>query len=386
MLAIVHMRRVLVVLGAGLVLAVAFAAGFRVSERYRATAPVAMPSVVDEVRSALAARYYRQVPDRVLGLGSVDAIISALKDPYTAYLAPADYRLVRQETASTYTGIGVSVLPSATGYVVVSLRPGPAQRAGIRLGDTIVQIDGMGAKRMSTTTALSQILGPRGTTVRLGVLRGGRTLDVRVRRETIRAPVVDARLLSYAGMRWGDVRLSAFRSGAALVLGRELRRLQRQRAQGFVLDLRHNPGGLLDQAVAVASLFIDRGIVVSLVSRHEPRAVFRAAGGVATRLPLVVLVDRLSASSSEVVAAALRDHHRAVVVGERTFGKALVQSIDPLGGGAALEFTVARYYTPSGQDISNTGIAPQIYAVDNPRTHTDEALAAALRVLARPAS
>src|SRR5689334_22561046 len=193
MLAIVHMRRVLVVLGAGLVLAVAFAGGFRISERYRATAPVARPSVVDEVRSALAARYYRQVPNRVLQLGSVDAIISALKDPYTAYLAPADYRLVRQETASTYNGIGVSVLPSATGYVVVSLRPGPAQRAGIRLDDTIVRIDGTAARRMSTSTALSRILGPRGTTVRLGVLRAGRTLDVQVRRETIRAPVVDAR-------------------------------------------------------------------------------------------------------------------------------------------------------------------------------------------------
>lgn len=380
------MRRVVVVFGAGLVLAVAFAAGFRLSGQNRATAPVVVPSVVDEVRSALAARYYRQVPDRVLRLGSVDAIISALKDPYTEYLAPADYRLVRQETASTYTGIGVSVLPSATGYVVVSLRPGPAERAGIRLGDTIVRIGGLPVKRMSTSTALSQILGPRGTTVRLGVMRGGRTLELPVRRATIRAPVVDARLLSYAGMRWGVVRLSAFRSGAALVLSRELRRLERLGAQGFVLDLRHNPGGLLDQAVAVASLFLDHGIVVSLVSRHEPRAVFRAAGGAATRLPLVVLVDRFSASSSEIVAAALRDHHRAAVVGEHTFGKALVQSIDPLGGGAALELTIARYYTPSGQDISNVGVRPQLRAVDDPRTPTDEALAAALRVLARPAS
>jgi carboxyl-terminal processing protease len=177
------------------------------------------------------------------------------------------------------------------------------------------------------------------------------------------------------------VRLSAFRSGAAMVLSRELRRLQRLGAQGFVLDLRQNPGGLLDQAVAVASLFVEHGIVVSLVSRHEPRAVFRAAGAVATRLPVVVLVDRFSASSSEIVAAALRDHHRATVVGERTFGKALVQSIDPLGGGAALELTIARYFTPSGRDISNVGIAPQIRARDNPRTATDEALATALRVL-----
>ena len=159
------------------------------------------------------------------------------------------------------------------------------------------------------------------------------------------------------------------------MLGRELRELERAGAQGFVLDLRQNPGGLLDQAVAVSSLFLDRGVVVSLVGRHEPHEVFRAIGGVATRLPLVVLVDRYSASSAEIVAAALRDHHRAKVVGERTFGKALVQSIDPLDNGAALELTIARYYTPSGEDISNVGVAPQIHAVDDPRTPSDDALA-----------
>ena len=193
-------------------------------------------------------------------------------------------------------------------------------------------------------------------------------------------------MLSYAGQRWGDVRLSGFRIGAAVVLGREVRRLERQGAKGFVLDLRENPGGLLDQAVAVSSLFLDRGVVVSLAGRHEPREVLRAVGALATRLPLVVLVDRFSASSSEIVAAALRDHHRATIVGERTFGKALVQSIDPLHNGAALELTIARYYTPSGADISNVGVAPQIHAVDNERTRPDEALATALHVLARPAS
>jgi carboxyl-terminal processing protease len=165
-----------------------------------------------------------------------------------------------------------------------------------------------------------------------------------------------------------------------------VRRLERQGARGFVLDLRQNPGGLLEEAVAVSSLFLDRGVVVSLAGRHEPREVFRAVGGVATRQPLVVLVDRFSASSAEIVAAALRDHHRATLVGERTFGKALVQSIDPLHNGAALELTIARYFTPSGTDISNIGVAPQIHAVDDWRTTQDEALAAALRVLARPAS
>jgi len=380
------MRRLLILLGAGLLLGGPFVVGYRLSEQNRATAPVALPSIVDEVRNALAARYYRPVPDRVLELGSVNEIISALKDPYTAYLAPPDYRLVRQETASSYTGIGVSVLPSVSGYVVVSLRPGPAQRAGIRVGDTIVRIGGAPAKDLSMTKALSRILGRRGTTIRLGLTRGGHNLDLRVRRDTIQAPVVQARLLSYAGRRWGDLRLSAFRVGAAVVLNRELRRLERQGAQGFVLDLRQNPGGLLDQAVAVSSLFLERGVVVSLVGRHEPHEVFRAVGGVATRLPIVVLVDRFSASSAEIVAAALRDHRRATLVGERTFGKALVQSIDPLDNGAALELTIARYYTPAGEDISNVGVVPQIHAVDDRRTPTDDALTTALRVLARPAS
>jgi carboxyl-terminal processing protease len=380
------MRRPLILLGAGLLLAGPFVVGYRLSEQNRATTPVAIPSVVDEVRNALAARYYRPVPDSVLQLGSVNEIISALKDPYTAYLAPPDYQLVRQETASSYTGIGVSVLPSPNGYVIVSMRPGPAQRAGVRVGDTIVRVGNVRTKGLSVTKALSRILGPRGTLVGLGLTRGGHNLNLRVRRDTIQAPVVQARLLSYAGRRWGDVRLSAFRIGAAVVLNREIRRLERAGVQGFVLDLRQNPGGLLDQAVAVSSLFLDRGVVVSLVGRHEPHEVFRAIGGTATRLPVVVLVDRYSASSSEIVAAALRDHHRATVVGERTFGKALVQSIDPLDNGAALELTIARYYTPSGEDISNVGVMPQIHAADDPRTGSDDALATALRVLARPAS
>jgi carboxyl-terminal processing protease len=380
------MRRVLLFLLVGLALTGPFVVGYRMSEGNRATAPIVLPQVVDQVRDALASRYYRPVPAKVLQLGSVDEIISALGDPYTAYLSPPDYKLVRQETASTYTGIGVSVLPSARGFVVVSLRPGPAQRAGVRVGDTIVRIAGRAAAKLSMTQGLARILGPRGTIVRLALMRGGHRVDLRIRRATIRAPVVRARLLSYAGRRWGVLRLSGFRIGAAVVLGREVRLLERQGAQGFVLDLRQNPGGLFEQAVAVSSLFLDRGVVVSLVGAHSPHTVYRATGGVATRLPMAVLIDRYSASSAEIVAAALRDHHRATLVGERTFGKALVQSIDPLDNGAALELTIARYTTPSGGDISGVGVPPQIRAADNPRTSVDETLGIALRVLARPTS
>jgi carboxyl-terminal processing protease len=380
------MRRALVLIAVGALVAVTFVLGYRLSSGSRATEPVAIGGVVDQVREALSARYYRPVPESVLRLGSVDAMISALGDPYTAYLAPADYRLVRQQTSSQYSGIGVSVLPEARGLAIVSLRPGPAQRAGIHAGDVIVRIDGTPTASQTPSTALARILGPRGTILRLELLRGGRTLEVAVRRDLIRAPAVEARLLSYAGRRWGHLRLSGFRVGAAVVLGRQVRALDRQGATGFVLDLRQNPGGLLDQAVAVSSLFLDRGVVVSLVGRHSPHEVYRAIGGVATRRPLVVLVDRFSASSAEIVAAALRDNRRATLVGERTFGKALVQSIDPLDNGAALELTIARYTTPSGEDISSVGVRPQLHAVDDPRTTRDEALLAALRVLSHPTS
>ncbi len=380
------MRRPLVLLTAGLVLAGPFGLGYELARQNRGATPVRIPTVVDRVREALAARYYRPVPTRVLRLGSVGAMISALGDPYTAYLPPPDYRLVRQETAARYSGIGVSVLPSRAGLVVAALRPGPALAAGVRVGDTIVGIGGAPAGRLGAAQALARILGPRGTQVRLQLLRDGRLLHLTVRRDVVRAPVVHAQLLSYAGRRWGEVRLSSFRAGTAGLLRRELETLQQQGARGFVLDLRDNPGGLLDQAVAVSSLFLDRGVIVSVSGAHTPLHTYRAGPRGATRLPLVVLVDRYSASSAEVVAAALRDNRRATVVGERTFGKALVQSLDPLGNGAALELTVAHYYTPSGEDISGTGVVPQVHAADDPRTPEDEALGAALRVLARPTS
>ncbi|HYA08819.1 MAG TPA: S41 family peptidase, partial [Gaiellaceae bacterium] len=252
--------------------------------------------------------------------------------------------------------------------------------------DTIVGIGGTPAGRLGATQALARILGPRGTHVRLQLLRHGRLLHLRVRRDVVPMPVVHARLLSYAGRRWGEVRLSSFGADTAGLLRRELAKLRRQGALGFVLDLRGNPGGLLDQAVAVSSLFLDHGVIVSLSGAHTPLHTYRAGPRAATGLPLVVLVDRYSASSAEVVAAALSDNRRATVVGERTFGKALVQSLDPLGNGAALELTVAHYYTPAGQDISGSGVVPQVVAADDPRTPEDEALGAALRVLARPAS
>lgn len=364
----------------------AFAVGY-LGSASRATAPVAAaPQVVDEVRSALAERYYRPVPEAVLRLRSVREILSALDDPYTTYLGPQAYSLVRQETASTYGGIGLSVLPSVHGFTVVSLREGPAKRAGIRVGDTIVRIGGVRAVSLSMPRAISRLVGSPGTPLELGVVRGSQRYDVRVVRTRVAAPRVHARLVAFDGRHFGVLHVSSFRSGSTVVLRREIHVLERQGAEGLVLDLRGNPGGLLQQAVGIVSVFLDHGVVATVAGAHRPQEVLHALPGVATALPLVVLVDRFTASSSEIVAAALRDNHRATVVGQRTFGKALVQAFDPLGNGAALELTVARYRTPSGADLSGIGLTPQIRAVDRPETKQDEALAMALQVLARPAS
>jgi carboxyl-terminal processing protease len=379
------MRRALI-LPAVVVLAVPFVAGYLTSRPDRATSPVAIPKAVDEVREALAARYYRPVSTNVLRLGSVGAMLSALRDPYTAYLTPTSYKLVQRDTAATYSGIGVDVLPTTNGLVVMSVQPGPARRAGVEKGDTIVAIGGSSTIGVDAVGALARVDTTPDKPVRLQLLRGGRTFGLTVPRDLVQAPTVESRLLSFDGVRWGDVRLASFRSNAGLLVADQVEQLQREGAQGLVLDLRGDPGGLLNQAVAVTSDFLDRGVVVSLSGAHHVHEVFRAHGGAVTRLPLVVLVDRYTASSAEIVAAALSEHRRATLVGERTFGKGVVQAVDAFGDGSALILTIASYFTPDGESIAHVGVRPQLRAVDDPSTPTDEALATALRVLAQPAS
>ena len=334
-----------------------------------------------EVRQDLLDSYYRPLPANALNVPSIPGILKALHDPYTQYLDPTQFRLLSRETRSSYPGIGVGLLPAKHGLLVVETKPGPAEEAGIRKGDVIVSIDGHGTAG-SLNQAVQSIFGPSGTAVSLGVLRGTRMLHFRVVRAVISAPAVQSRLLQDGKLRIGYVRLSTFRLGATPVLARALATLRRENAAGLVLDLRGNPGGVFDQGVGVASLFLSRGVIVTLVGAHAGRHVYTAKPG-GTNLPLAVLVDHGTASAAEIVAAALQDNRRAVIVGENTYGKALIQSIRPLGNGAALRLTTAHYYTPSGGDISLRGVAPDLHVVDNPATRTDEALQAALQLFTR---
>ena len=355
----------------------AFAVGLSLT--HRGTQSAGADTVLASVRAELLQSYYRPVPANVLRQPSVSAMLRALNDPYTEYLDPTQFRLLRRETRSSYPGIGVGLLPGLGGLVVMRTKPGPAERAGIRRGDVIVSIDGYATSGATFEESVHRILGPEGSSVRLVVRRDGVEFSRDVVRARISAPAVHSRLLAAQKLRVGYVRVDAFRLGAAAVLRLALAKLRRSNVAGIVLDLRGNPGGVFDQAVAVSSLFLDHGVIVTLVGAHS-RHTYSAQGGRMLRLPLVVLVDRDSASSAEIVAAALHDNRRAVLVGEHTFGKGVVQTLRPLPNGAALRLTTARYLTPTGQDINLRGVYPDLHAVDNPGTKTDEALQAALQL------
>ena len=371
------MRRASWILGLAVAVVGAFALGLTVVGT-RSPETARTPSVVAQVREELAAHYYRQVPPRILHMTSVHEMIDALGDPYTEYLDPSEFRLLRRETTGSYSGVGVTLLPGDGGLLVTHTAPGPARVAGIRPGDTILTIDGVTSTQLSYEQALGRILGEPGSKVTLRVRRGGHTLFFQLIRARFSAQPVHAHMLASGGRRVGLLRIDSFSEGTAPLVAKAVHRFEREHANDLVLDLRGNPGGLLDQAVATASVFLDSGVVTSLSGAHEPAHVYRASSRTATRLPLIVLVDRGSASAAEVVAAALHDNARAMLIGDRTFGKGLVQAVQPLGAGAALKLTVASYLTPGGADLSRGGIRPDLWAPDNPSTRKDEGLAIAL--------
>jgi carboxyl-terminal processing protease len=375
-------RRALPLPIVGALCLVAFAVGIGIA---RSGDSSSADPLAARVRAELEGRYYRALPADVLALGTVPAMIAALHDPYTEYLDPAAYRLIRGETGQRYSRVGLTLWPVARGLGVAAVPAGPARRAGLRPGDIVLSIDGRRAAGLGFDEALGRILGPPGTTVALRVRRGKVERTVHLVRKELAAPPVQFRLIEASGRRIAYLRLQSFRMGTASAAAAVLRRLERDGASAVVLDLRGNPGGLLAQAVAVSSLFLSRGTIVSLEGAHLRRVAYRARAHatVAPRLPLVVLVDRWSASSAEVVAAALHDNGRATLVGESTFGKGLVQALRPLPNGGALKLTTARYLTPGGIDIAGVGVRPDVPAYDDASTPVDDALDTALEVVTR---
>ena len=320
----------------------------------------------------------------MLSQPSIPSMLEQLGDPYTEYLDPDAFEALQEGLSRKYFGVGLRVDRTDGGLLVTSSMNGPARQAGIRPGDVIVSIDGESAEGIPFDRSLALIKGEEGTVVALEVRRPGQKNAMRfnVVRRNIELSAVRSRIFTSAGHHLGYIRIGSFLGNAAERVEAATRGLRARGAEGFIIDLRGDPGGYLTQAVRVASLFLRSGAVCSTSGVNQATRVFTVSGAsVDTERPLVVLVDRRSASAAEIVAGALRDHGRATVVGKRTYGKATVQSLIALSNGGALKLTTATYLTPKGSSIGGRGIRPHVKAVDDPRTRPDEGVVAAARVL-----
>ena len=261
---------------------------------------------------------------------------------------------------------------------------GPARQAGIKRGDRIVSIDGHSVKRLPFRRSLELLTGAEGTSVSLIVRRPREEeLRFRVERSAIALPAVRSKLVKTRDRTLAHIRVLSFRVSTENTLANRVRRLTKQGAEGVVLDLRGNPGGLLSQAVGTVSLFLEEGVVCVTDGVHHGRHVYRVSGKAPLAgVPLIVLIDSRSASAAEIVAAALDEHDRALLVGETSYGKASVQSVRPLTNGDALKLTTAVYRTSSGINLNGAGITPDVEVRDLPATRTDETLRRAMRLLA----
>lgn len=321
-----------------------------------------------EVLERVKRDYVEPVDDAVLLESAIRGMVSDL-DAHSQYLDAGEYRDIRISTSGSYTGIGIEVdeVDGAL-QVVTPIAGSPAARSGIKAGDQIIAVDGVAIETNKLQQTVGRLRGHAGSKVTVTVLHDDVAIDHEMRRQTIRVASVHKEFL---GPSYGYVRVSQFSESTARELGRAVDALQDANAgmlEGLVLDLRNNPGGVLDAAVDVSDLFLDAGVIVTADGRTLESRFARSAhrGDILDGANMVVLVNRGSASASEIVAGALQDHNRALVVGTPTFGKGLVQTVMPLSKGRAIKLTTSRYYTPSGDSIHDVGIEPDILVEDTP--------------------
>jgi carboxyl-terminal processing protease len=317
-----------------------------------------------EVFDRARASYIDRVSDETLIEAAVNGMLTSL-DPHSNYLNEKDFSDMKVQTRGEFGGLGIEVsMDNGLVKVVSPIDDTPAARAGLKPGDLITRLDGQPVLGMTLPQAVEKMRGPINSEIKLTIRRSGRDpFDVTLTRATIKIQSVRSHLI---GDDIGYIRVTSFSEQTDVGLGDALKSLKQRagnKLRGVVLDLRNNPGGLLDQAVAVSNAFLNQGEIVSTRGRHADDAQrydARSGADIATGLPVAVLINGGSASASEIVAGALQDHHRAVLLGTKSFGKGSVQTIIPLPGHGAMRLTTARYYTPSGRSIQAQGIEPDI--------------------------
>jgi len=293
--------------------------------------------------------------------GAIRGLLDSLDDPYTHFMEPKSYKEMRIRMAGSYSGVGIYIGMKDKQLVVISpIDDTPASRAGLKAKDKIVSIDGKSTKDMSLEEAVSLIRGPEGTTVVLGIIRGKAKKDKEypIVRQVIKIKSVKTEMLEG---KMGYIKLNTFeKEKAADEMKQALSDIKKNDAKGLILDVRGNGGGLLENAIVIADMFMDKGVIVYTVDRMGERESITASRGTIWEKPMVMLINEASASASEILAGALRDNGIATLVGTHSFGKASVQNVRQLDDGSAVLITVAKYLTPNGLDINKKGIFPDI--------------------------
>jgi carboxyl-terminal processing protease len=385
-----------------------------------------------EILQRLESTYYKETDSETLATGAIDGMLASLGDPYTVYYSPEEYASLMEETSGSYSGVGMVLQMNEHLATVVSVFPGsPAESAQIEAGDIIVSVNGATTAGLTLDDVVSGIKGPEGTKTVLDMYRpappattsttvadqtqgdttdtaadttqeaadaaetltvdltglpdGGTSKEYTLTRRSIVVPTTETETLDVAGKKVAHITLFTFNNeNASQDLRDEVEKaLEQDNVDAIILDLRNNGGGLLTAAVEVASIFIDSGVIVSTEGLHSREEQLRASGNAVVDVPVYVLTNEYTASASEIVAGALQDYGRATIVGETTFGKGLVQSVEPLSNGGAVKVTTAVYLTPKGRDINAKGVSPDVVAPDDPATKdVDETLQKVLDLIA----
>ena len=334
----------------------------------------------------------KEYVDEINQSESMDSAINGLLqslDPYSSYMSPEIYNEMQTETSGEFGGLGIEVsMESGVVKVISPIDDTPASKAGIKAGDYIVKINDTQVQGKSLTEAVELMRGPVGSSINLTIRRRGekKALTFNIIREIIQIKSVKSDLLE---KNIGYIRLTSFNENSGKQIEKEINKLEKdKKVKAYILDLRNNPGGLLSQAIRISDFFLEDGEIVSTKSRKtsENRKWFAKKGDLTNGKTLVVLINYGSASASEIVAGALKDHKRAILIGENSFGKGSVQSIIPLKNEGAIRITVAKYYLPSGKSISQVGVSPDIEVDEDSddfliKTETDNQLNYAIKLI-----
>jgi carboxyl-terminal processing protease len=318
---------------------------------------------------------------------AINGVLQSL-DPYSAYMSPEVFNNMQTETSGEFGGLGIEVgMESGVVKVISPIDNTPASKAGVKAGDYIVKIDGIQVQGKSLTEAVEIMRGPIGSEIEITVRRKGikKAIIFNITREIIEIQSVKSKIIN---KKIGYIRLTQFNENSSSQIKEKITELKNKQIRGYIFDLRNNPGGLLSQAIKISDFFLDHGEIVSTKSRRksENRKWFAKKGDIIEGKPLIIITNYGSASASEIVAGSLKDHKRAIILGEKSYGKGSVQSIIPLKNRGAIRLTISKYYLPSGKSISKIGVIPDIEVIEESdgfkiNTETDNQLNFALKLL-----